>query len=249
MYIGVTGYTDQRQVRTALLIPPALMDRPCMIGVLASHKTIRGLPAGNPKRYPKREDIAGIFVSNLFALNLVHYNTSDQTELAAQLWSALKWGGPSCDGLQLNIVWPDPQVVRGLRRSAKHTNIVIQINRGAMQACENNPEQVAKRVCKDYGGTADYVLVDASGGRGIPLDPAEATAYLVALDHERLRSGAGFSLVVAGGLDADNLESLLAPIRLKVPEIGIDAEGGVRTDDVLDNDKVARYLRTAYASL
>jgi hypothetical protein len=246
MYIGVTGFTHASQVETALSHVPVATPRMLMVGVLATHKTIQGLSGGNSNRNPKREDIAHIFSEDWRTLNLVHYCTRDQSELAAQLWSALQWGGPRCDGLQMNIVWPDADVVRGLRRSKKHVSIVLQINRGCMESCGNSPDKVAARAVMDYGDTINYVLLDASGGKGVPFVPEEAAAYLKALDRARATAGQSFELLVAGGLHAGNLQDLLTPIRMVEPFIGIDAEGALRTDDVLDNGKVGAFLDTAY---
>ena len=246
MYIGVTGFTDKAQVRTALSRVPSDADRLFMVGVLASAKTIQGLPATNPKRYPARERIADIFINDWRALNLVHYNTRDQSELAAQLWAALQWGGVDCDGLQLNIVLPDPEVIRGLKRSKPETTIVLQLNRGTMRVLGGSSETIADTLVDRYGALVDHILVDASGGSGEALVPHEAVAHLIALDHARTRHGHQFGLCVAGGLCADNLEDLLVPVQMLVPSFGIDAEGRVRTDDFLDDEKVGRYIDAAY---
>lgn len=249
MYIGVTGFTNREQVHAALSHVPTEIDRKFMVGALASYKTIQGEPAGNPKRYPMREDIADIFPLDWRTVNLLHYNTRDQNALALQLWSALEWAGPNCDGFQLNIVWPDPTVVAGLRRSRPNIVIVLQINRNAMWTFSFNAEKVAAHAVDRYGDLVNYMLVDSSGGAGTPLVPHDAAAYLIELDRARERRHQNFKLLVAGGLCAENLEELITPVRMLVPEIGIDAEGALRTDDFLDDEKVSRYIDTAYRFL
>jgi len=144
------------------------------------------------------------------------------------------------------MVWPDPDVIAGLRRSRPNVSVVLQVNRGCMAERGNSPDKVAARVALDYGELVNYVLVDASGGAGVPFVPEDAAAFIVAIARARAVAGQSFELLIAGGLEADNLQHLVTPIRMIEPQIGIDAEGALRTDDELDNAKVGAYLHTAY---
>jgi hypothetical protein len=248
MYIGVTGFTDRDQVRHALTCIPTNPERQLMVGVLASHKTIVvGARADNPMRYPRREDIADIFPSDWRALNLVHYTTHDQAHLYDQLMQVLEWGGPACNGLQLNMVWPAPETLARLRRAQPKGVIVLLISGAAIAQCQFSAERVAVRAL-GYDGLVDYILVDHSGGTNTPLVPIKAVAYLIRLEMAFTTSAHPPSLAVAGGLCADNLARLLAPVTMLV-KTSIDAEGGLRTNDALDAEKVERYLRTAYLFL
>lgn len=245
MYIGVTGFTNREQVRAVLERTSFAIGPQLMVGVLMSYRTLRGMPASNPKRYPAREDVFGIFQESLDCLNLVHYNTREQRDLAHQLEDALGWAGPLCDGIQLNIAWPDPRAIQSLKLVKPRAKIVLQINSEAMGACDNDALRVASRVGEQYASLVDYVLVDFSGGKGEPLEPVHTMAYLAELRHQRHIAGATYQLGVAGGLCADNLNRLLLPIKRMMPNISIDAEGGLRTDDSLDIDKVLAYLDAA----
>ncbi len=248
MYIGVTGFTNREQVRAVLERTPLDIRAGgprLMVGVLMSYRTLRGMPASNPKRYPAREDVFGIFQESPDCLNLVHYNTREQRDLAHQLEDALGWAGPLCDGIQLNVVWPDPKAIQSLKLARPRVKIVLQINSGTMEACNNDAVRVASRMSEQYASLIDYVLVDHSGRRGEPLEPVHAMAYLTELMYQREFAGAAYQLGVAGGLCADNLSRLLLPIKRMMPSINIDAEGGLRTDDNLDIDKVLAYLGAA----
>lgn len=247
MYIGVTGFTERWQLLGTLPHVPTEVDRLFMVGVLATQKSLLGLPGGNSKRNPKVEDIASIFPVDWRTLNLLHYCTRDQTNLFEQFVGALGWAGGRCDGIQMNIVWPDPTAVLRLRKRAPKLSIVLQINRGAMAAHKGDAEAVAEHASEVYGDIVDYIHVDASGGKGIPLVPTDACAYLIELANQREKRRQKYQLVVAGGIDADNIVELLTPIRMLVPEVGVNVEGRVRTDDLLDPTKVAHYIAKAYS--
>jgi len=99
--------------------------------------------------------------------------------------------------------------------------------------------ETAKRVA-DYGDAITDVLVDGSGGKGVPLDTDLCLRYLEAIAERSPNIGLG----VAGGLCQETLH-LIHPIRARFPEVNIDAEGCLRTNDQLDRMKVQRYLRDA----
>lgn len=85
-------------------------------------------------------------------------------------------------------------------------------------------------------------LYDCSGGRGILPDYWPAPVALVKGDR-RLLPNCGY----AGGLNPDNLAGQL-PLMQQAAEgqpVWIDVESGVRTSEVLDLDKVERFLETA----
>jgi hypothetical protein len=248
-YIGVTGFTDRQQVREALSLVPSDATRSLMVGVLASQKTLYRTEV-NP-RCPRREDISSIFVEHVRALNLVHYFTQDTENLHEQLWDAITWGGPLCHGVQINIAWPDTEVLEGLHRSKPSARVVLQIGRQMMSDCDFDAAELATRVIGEYGGLVHYMLVDASGGAGIALDLTSAATYLVELRQELERIGLeDTGLVVAGGLDAQAVHHQLPILNELVERLGIDAESRLRDDAKnLSMDKVAAYIQQAYRVL
>src|SRR5690606_15726794 len=83
-YIGITGFTSPEQTRAALQIMRG-SPRKLMIGVLASKKSIAGLPVRQQKRYPHFNDIEPIFRFERQALNLLHYHTDEPDKLREDL--------------------------------------------------------------------------------------------------------------------------------------------------------------------
>ncbi len=239
-YIGITGFKRRDQVDA---VSPAHVDlrRKLMVGVLASAKTLSG--EHNPNgRSPRREDIADIFVSGSQFLNLVHYYTTDHTFLEAQLDAAIRWGGGTCDGLQLNINWPDPMVLRGFRRSWPGKTLVLQLGGRFWPLTDCSADYLAHRAIGRYAGLVDYFLLDSSGGGGRELEPFLLAKYLEALsdiiDEDRWPIG----LTVAGGLCADTLH-LVDELCAMFHGLSLDAEGKLHGDNgQLEINRCTGYL-------
>lgn len=242
-YVGVSGIVSQAEVRAALGTFPDC-GRQLMVGVLASAKTLAGQPVKHWRRHPRPEDIAGIFVDDLRCLNLVHYatDTREVGPLARELLAAVDAGGPLCHGLQLNIAWPalaELIVLRARRRPG--LRMVLQLGRTATDGL--NEAQVVSLV-EPYAETQVItdLLLDASGGRGVPIDSGKADAYVRALRAAYPGLGVG----VAGGLCAETLPSVA---QLLSDDISVDAEGRLRDDTDgggnLVPELVAAYLAKA----
>lgn len=235
-YVGITGFTDEDQVYqvTNLLLPDMLLQK-LMVGVLVSHKTLHGETNKWPNRYPKMDKIGQIFVKHPQVLNIVHYHTSEQTDLFAQLELVMKYAGDSCDGIQLNIVWPDPKEIQKFKKIFPEKKIVLQLSRTILN---QPPDHVARRLVIDYEGLIDYVLLDASGGQGLDLDANFLLPYV-----EKIKlMPQPVDIVVAGGLWSNNLY-LLDPLLSVYPDLSIDAEGNLRDfNDNLWMIRVKNYL-------
>jgi hypothetical protein len=242
-YIGVTGFMKKTEVSAALetldRLPNASTHK-LMVGVLASSKTLAGRSNKWPNRYPDVQDIAALFPLHRRTVNLIHYATDDRRALADQLEMLVHLGGKRLDGFQLNIRWPEPATIV----VPPDLRIVLQLGRGALEESGNDPEFVAK--CLDaYGGVITDVLVDASGGRGIPIDPGAAQAYVRAIGARHPRLGIG----VAGGLSSQTV-GLLRPLAGLFPNLSVDAEGRLRTaEDHLDIGAMKTYIAVANALL
>lgn len=237
-YIGVTGYTDSADVFATLAIPLS-SDRQIMIGVLSSRRKIAEGTASFPNRYPEPAHIKNIFVNHPRALNLIHYNTNDQPTLPAQLEQLIALGGPHLHGFQLNMAWPEPELIAAA--AEKVERIVLQIGGYALKRA-NSPQKVIERL-KSYQGIITDVLFDLSGGHGQPLDPVVAEQYLSAITEEFPNLGIG----AAGGLSSTTLH-LVDPLLKKFRKLSIDVEGRVRDntpDDKMVMDAVTNYIRAA----
>jgi len=211
-----------------------------MVGVLMSSKTLAGQPNKWPGRYPKKEDIADIFVDDPRALNLIHYSTDSPETLATQLVEITKLAGPYLDGFQLNITWPPILEITNYRIIYPDKFLVLQIGRKAMDIVVKSAEQLAGTIGWYHG--IDAVLIDSSGGRGEPLDAAKAAEYLRAIRRIYPTLGVG----IAGGLGPDTLHSL-DPLVREFTDLSIDAEGRLRTarEDALRLGAMQIYLEDA----
>jgi hypothetical protein len=249
-YIGVTGFTKREQVANFLeLIPDS--PRETMIGVLASYKSLRGIPQ-NPlraKRTPSNEELSRIFVPHLNTLNLIHYNSEPGQggTIAEDMLRLEGLVSEELDGFQLNLCWPNPNEVEKFRKHSqiKHLNgvyaarIVLQIGRRAIEELGGSPDGVAERVKDWYGGIIDTVLFDFSGGLGKDLYMKELGEFLLCAQNHGLEVG------VAGGLGPDSMH-LLNSTACDVFIKNIDAEGKLRnSQNELDIGKALLYYNQA----
>ncbi|MDP3953950.1 MAG: hypothetical protein Q8Q06_00855 [bacterium] len=74
-YIGITGFMSGDEVSFVLESFPNNSERKLMVGVLASGKTIKGIPNDFLNRYPKPENMGNIFKIDKRCLNFVHLNS------------------------------------------------------------------------------------------------------------------------------------------------------------------------------
>lgn len=244
-YVGVTGFTTRADVESALSALPQPTTRNLMVGVLASWKSLHGLPLKpvRQKRFPQPEKIREIFVRDGRALNLVHYSTEEEqiNTLVSQLFKIHDLAGPNLDGFQLNITWPLLDALEDYRmRMGSTPRLVLQIGQTAINIAES-AHGIAKLVF-NYRGFVDSILLDASGGLGKPLDARFAHQVF----SEIVNKGWTLGLGVAGGLGPNSLD-LVAPLIEEFPALSIDAEGLLRNkENELDNQAVKTYLKKAF---
>jgi hypothetical protein len=244
-YIGITGVMTLREMEyLAGLADTHIPEHGSMMcGVLMSHKTLNGKPAGNPRRYPPRERICRMFMEHPKFLNLVHYN-SREPDILEQLEEALKWVGPYCHGFQLNVAWPDHLDLVDFKQRHPDKVIVLQLSARVLAEIEVYTNYTG---LLRYSGGIDAVLIDASGGQGEALDVDRVVSLRRRIDDEfPLRN---VSVGVAGGLDRYSVDVVRElrksqPAWETNPVFSIDAEGRLRTAlDALDLDAVTEYVR------
>ncbi|HAG27774.1 TPA: hypothetical protein DCG61_03260 [Patescibacteria group bacterium] len=251
-YIGVTGIFNNKDLVFALVaaFTESGYEFPenyqLMIGVLASFKTISGLPSKNfPNRYPAVEDIPDLFPTSTkdYLLNLIHYNSSEP-DLSSQFNKLVEISGPNLGGFQLNICWPDPKELHKFREEGHQHAIVLQIGREAFGVINKNPTILADKISAEYSGLIDYVLLDPSGGEGKEMNIDKTDEYLSELYGRGLNDKIRFG--IAGGLHSGNLESI-RPLVEKYDSLSIDAEGKLRHphDDTMNHKELARFISAA----
>lgn len=234
-YVGVTGFMDRKEVDLLLNDPmgkPTEETAKLMIGVLASSATMRGEKGKWPGRYPSVDAIKSIFPAHPHTLNLIHYATDDASTLGDQLIALTRRvDSTAMHGYQLNVAWPHPAQLEKFFVACGLWRIVLQIGTRASLEAGDDPVVIARRV-ESYGPLIDHVLIDGSGGRGIPLDPVRIRPFVDAL-YDRL--GHRIGIGVAGGIGPFT-PKLVLDLLYAYPDLSVDAEGALRDpkDDSLD---------------
>lgn len=253
-YIGITGFMTRDEVDHVMNAADQHHSHKVMVGVLVSQKTVRGEKNKWPNRYPAMRDLPYIFNDHHQALNLIHFNTKDQSTLAEQLMEVVQFAAPAglykvskLHGFQLNLAWPDPKELQkfittyeAITGARYNMAIVLQIGGHAFEMVDNDPKKLADKML-GYEGLVQYALLDPSGGLGKPFDTNKADAYLAELYARNLPMKLG----VAGGLSAETMD-LVVPLAIKYPELSVDAEGRLRDqNDKLDLKNATRYTLEA----
>lgn len=239
-YIGIAGFMNRYEVDSvAKFILPH--DIPLMVGVLVSRRSLRNEPTRHPRRYPCPADIASICGGRAGVTNLVHYYTGRPNELLGDLLKLDEIAGEHCHGFQLNVAWPPPKILEKYRRKYPGKILVLQCGAKALGEAGDHPPDVAKKV-KEYDGLIDHVLIDQSGGQGKPFHH-----YFAAWCFSEIRGQMKVGLGVAGGLNAENLDSSLRPLIARFGStFSVDVESGVRDRyGDLDIAEAAQYYKKA----
>ena len=140
-YIGITGFTSRMAVEFALSQFSHTVPQKLMVGVLASWKSLRGLPMREywQQQTPRAKDVPELFLNDPRVLNLVHYSADNSAHERSVLWKDLakiqETAGLNFHGFQLNLAWPPVYVLDEWRAvfGYKHT-IVLQVGRDAILA-------------------------------------------------------------------------------------------------------------------
>jgi hypothetical protein len=242
-YIGVTGFTTKSQVEQILKnqnINPSIVGRKLMVGVLVSSKTLKGEQDKWPMRYPKIEDIGSIFLDDPSCLNLVHFSSDNPENLFEDLKKITKLAGPHLHGFQLNMPWPEKEQVERYKELYPQMEFVLQVGDAAFGCMNNDLAQVHKAVVR-YENLVDHILLDMSGGEGLPLD-SEYIELLVSEFSQITNLGIG----AAGGLYAGNVQEKLMDIVNQYSNISFDAEGKLQSETGgLNLNEVRKYLEAS----
>lgn len=264
-YVCVTGASTRDEVyslRDALEIADfgwRELGHDAVTGFLFSDKTLRGEPIINPiykNRYPPEEDKWDLCQNAKDNGRVaIHYNTKEPETLAEQIDLLL---GNLCeeydcdeeddgiedwryyDMLQLNMVWPNVDEIKKIRKAFKGLDIIFQASSRTMEG--KTPQQFIEQL-KKYESCIEYVLLDPSGGLGREFEAERVVPFYETIRKNMPHVGIGF----AGGLSGENLESKMSSVikLIGTNDISIDAEGKLRTDDKLDMNKVKEYLQAA----
>lgn len=247
-YVGITDFTNHNQVESVSNVFDLWHDRQCPprrlhVGVMMSRKTLLGIPTRWSNALPPKETIASIFRSPE-AMNCLHYADYDMIDLAANLELAVKWGGEGINAVQLDMAWPNlSEIEDSILGSGKKLEIILQVGSRAIKEAGDDPEKVARRV-ERYAHFIDFVLLDKSSGKGVPMD-AEALAPFV---RTLKQACPDLGIAVAGGLGPTTL-NLVRPLVAEFPDLSIDAQGKLRPSgsalDPIDWEMARLYIARA----
>lgn len=244
-YIGITDFMNFQQVQQMLEIFNFYISKDSKIklhvGVMMSRKTLLGLETKWSKAFPPKESIAEIFSSDK-VYNCLHYADYDNDpDFAEHLAFALSYGGKNLNAIQLDMVWPDPRMLKkALEIYGRDIEVVLQVGKDAIEDADNNPIEVTRRL-ESYEGIIHRVLLDKSMGRGLGMD-AQA---LIPFASEIKNRFSDLGIVVAGGLGPYSMH-LAEPFIEKFPDASIDAQGKLRVSgnalDPIDWGMAGEYL-------
>ena len=257
-YIGITGPVNVQETKDIcreFSEAGYSMESPHipMLGFLVSYKTLNGQATQN-RRYPPAKSLPELLrATGGQVLTMVHYNSKETDTLSnqvAEIFNGVYENG-LCRAIQLNIVWPNISQVARIKEQHPEMQVVFQASHKAMDG--KTPNQIAKGI-KNYGDSISYVLIDPSGGRGMPFDLESSVDIYSELREQCPDLTIGF----AGGFTGENVAPRLKEIFKQVEEdkFCIDAEGGLRDkvtsaygDDLLNIEKVRGYLQSASSVL
>jgi hypothetical protein len=252
-YIGITDFfrrEEVEQMRAVLERHPKGRAFRLHVGVMMSFKTLRGIPTKWATAFPPKETIADVFAcpDTMNCLHFADREARPTADVRSSLIEALAWGGAGMNALQLDMTWPDPDVVaEAVASLGRPIEVILQVGDAAFEEVSNHPNILIKRLA-DYRGCVTHVLLDKSGGRGIGID----AVGLLPFAHAIARNYPHLGIVAAGGLGPTSM-SLVRPLTRDIPNISIDAQGRLRRSgsalDPIDWDLAEQYLIAALDQL
>jgi hypothetical protein len=236
-YIGITDFENYEQVQRILEFFTKLVGtsnaRKLMVGLMMNYQTLHKLDTVWANSWPTREKIGEMFRPHPKAFNTLHYADYKQGRTTAKdLAMAIEFADShkGLDALQLDMPWPNPDViingVQNFIRSGRSLPVVIMLGSTAAMRCEYDMNRTIERI-GDYKDIVDYVLVDFSAGKGIPMDVDLTRKYLRALVDTY---GNKFSYTIAGGFGAGQMH-IPQPLLVEFPGLNCDAQGRMHIDN------------------
>lgn len=238
-YIGITGFAEPGDLRTARLCATFMPDRVrLMAGVLVSAKTLRG-ETSLRRRYfdPSCGNLARYLgaLGHSGAWPVVHFNTRARGRALHEELCKLLDVVPFLSGVQLNAEHPDPAPLVCLKEQHPYVELIVQLPPRCVGA-RPSVDSVLD-YARGYAEIADHFLLDLSCGNGLPLDAAFARELVAAW---RLPARLG----VAGGLDHESVKGL------RGLSVSCDSESRLRTpEDALDSGAALAYVLAAKNTL
>jgi phosphoribosylanthranilate isomerase len=212
-----------------------------MMGFQVSWKSIAfGFSEGN-NRVPKLKELPGMLESvKGEVFSTIHYYTKDRERLVPEISAVLDlenaYQRKLVGGVQINLTWPSQEEVKAIKCKYPELKIILSVSPRVTEGM--TMRQVAERMAKDYSNV-DYLILDASGGRGVAFDPSQ----IIATYNTLRRNGVNSEIVFSGGLSGDNVTERLSLLEKAVgtKRFSIDAEGGLRDKILMDGKQIETY--------
>lgn len=244
-YIGVTDFTSYDQVLQAVACIPDTVYRRLHVGLMMSYKTFHGIPTetGWEKIWLRGDALRAIFQSHQKIFNVLHWADYEQPckTVSDDLIKACKEAGQHLQGLQLDMIWPQAQLIRDVKRELPNLEIILQLGKIALCEMEDAGDLLVDKLIP-YLNSVDYFLIDWGMGKGEPMDTRMVQEYLA--NARTLLPDT--KLVVAGGLGPTSYMVLHDFVRL-YPQLSCDAQGQLRSSgkatDPIELDRVSGYVR------
>lgn len=245
-YIGVTDFASRAQVMQALGYMPERINRRLHVGAMMNYKTLHGIPTekGWENIWLNEAGLRGLFQPHPRVFNVLHYADYDDPCLTTSddLIAACVKAGPGLQGLQLDMIWPTPQLIREVKQVFPHLEVILQVGKKALEQFDLLPSKYFVHMLGKYLPETSYFLIDCSLGTGKEMDVPYVLRYL--RDANEIISFDG--LAVGGGLGPTTY-SLLEEIFNLSLLISCDAQGKMRSSglatDPIEMDRVCSYIR------
>ncbi len=245
-YISIAGFKDPEEVRRVSYEIQNLDFgyHKVMYGIHCSSKRMRDIYTGGDKSPAviNMETLISSIPEN--RIPVIHYYSN--TEKAYSELSELIEYVPNFNHIQLNMDWPSVKNINCLKEKFPDRNLkfVLQLPERAISALNEN--QIA-RLVQAYETSANYVLIDLSGGKGKELD-IEHSAKMI----NAIIDNSSMPISVAGGLSPDNVSQIIYSLREKCGNMfSVDAQAKIRTEDEknIDVNKAAAYFKNSLEAL
>lgn len=252
-YIGITDFTTKFETKRILDFArnhiPVWAQKRIMVGVMMSYKTLNNIDTKWTSVFPIKETVSDIFIKDPLLMNTLHYADYNEVNFEVNLAKATVLSGKNLDAIQLDMVWPDPQVIKDYRKLYPEIEIVLQINGNALHICGNNERIVSNEISK-YGDCIDYVLLDLSMGQGKKMNSKVLSLFGKQIQEDHPELGLAF----AGGLGPHTIDLIDPTIELFGSDISIDAQGQLRESgsallDPIDWNRAEIYLEKSIGKL
>jgi len=250
-YIGITGFKSLHEVKSISRAADLLglgnnKEYALMMGFLTSDNRLRELTKES-HRSPAFADLPELLSAvpdSMFPV--IHHHTDHPEQLGDQLSTIFNvlYGENLCRAVQINIDWPDTDILKQTKERFPDLDIVLQLPQNAL----NVPVDGLVSKASEYAGLVSYILIDPSAGAGINYDSSKAVNVLNRLNDAIPSTING----VAGGLCAKNVfDQTTDIVSGYANKFFIDAENKLRSDDWLSLDigKCMHYLSEAKLAL